>query len=192
MITFIESFIHELKHERIGTEKILALCPADKADYKPHRKSMSLKDLATHLADIPTWISGALTTDEHDFGINPYNPKACSTGEEYISYFNENVDKAIRDLEAAKDEILLENWTLRNGAEIYMTLTRLETILREWLDSGNFQKKLAVIQYAYGRIPNEAAAEDRDIRIVVNWGNTVSSHVDYLASQDPSGIIDVN
>ncbi|HMT00005.1 MAG TPA: DinB family protein [Saprospiraceae bacterium] len=128
MITFIESFIHELKHERIGTEKILALCPADKADYKPHRKSMSLKDLATHLADIPTWISGALTTDEHDFGINPYNPKACSTGEEYISYFNENVDKAIRDLEAAKDEILLENWTLRNGAEIYMTLTRLETI----------------------------------------------------------------
>ncbi|MBK7009842.1 MAG: DinB family protein [Saprospiraceae bacterium] len=128
MITFIESFIHELKHERIGTEKILALCPADKADYKPHRKSMSLKDLATHLADIPAWISYALTTDELDFGTNPYNPRPCSTGEEYVAFFNENVEQAIRDLEAAKEEILLENWTLRNGDEIYMTLTRLETI----------------------------------------------------------------
>ncbi len=128
MITFIESFIHELKHERIGTEKMLALCPADKADYKPHRKSMSLKDLATHLADIPSWISYALTTDELDFGTNPYNPRSCGKAEEYVAFFNENVDQAIRDLEAAKDEILLENWTLRNGNEIYMTLTRLETI----------------------------------------------------------------
>lgn len=128
MITFIESFIHELKHERIGTEKILALCAADKADYKPHRKSMSLKDLATHVADIPSWISSALTTDVLDFSVNPYNPRACSTPDEYVAFFNENVEQAIRDLEAAKDEILLENWTLRNGEEIYLTLTRLETI----------------------------------------------------------------
>ncbi len=94
------------------------------------------------------------------------------------------------DLIAQLAQSLLEE-PVEFGSE-HQTVTRLETILREWLDSGNFQKKLAVIQYAYGRIPNEAAAEDRDIRIVVNWGNTVNSPVDYLASEDPSGIIDVN
>lgn len=128
MVTFMESFIHELKHERIGTEKILALCPADKADFKPHRKSMALKDLATHVADIPSWISAALTTDVLDFKENPYNPRPCSSGPEYTAFFNENADKAITDLQMAKDDILLENWTLRNGDVIYMTLTRLETI----------------------------------------------------------------
>jgi len=94
------------------------------------------------------------------------------------------------DLIAQLAQSLLEE-PIEFGSE-HQTITRLEAILREWLDSGNFQKKLAVIQYAYGRIPNEAAAEDRDIRIVVNWGNTVNSPVDYLASEDPSGIIDVN
>jgi uncharacterized damage-inducible protein DinB len=44
------------------------------------------------------------------------------------TFFNENVDQAINDLEAAKDDILLENWTLKNGEEIYLRLTRLETI----------------------------------------------------------------
>jgi len=68
------------------------------------------------------------------------------------------------------------------------TITRLESILREWLDSGNFQKKLAVIQYAYGRIPDESDVEDRDLRIVVNWGDPVCSHDEYLTSDDSSYI----
>ena len=90
---------------------------------------MLTKQITSPIArDIPSWISYALTTDELDFGTNPYNPRSCGKAEEYVAFFNENVDQAIRDLEAAKDEILLENWTLRNGDEIYMTLTRLETI----------------------------------------------------------------
>ena len=46
MITFMESFQKELEYESIGTKKMLALVPADKADWKPHEKSMKLKDLA--------------------------------------------------------------------------------------------------------------------------------------------------
>ncbi len=62
------------------------------------------------------------------------------------------------------------------------TITRLESILREWLESGSFQKKLAVIQYAYGKIPLESDSEDRDVQIVVNWGNSVDAYEEYLPS----------
>lgn len=68
------------------------------------------------------------------------------------------------------------------------TITRLEAILREWLDSGNFQKKLAVIQYAYGKTPNEADVEDRDLSIVVNWGDPVCSYDEYPPSDGRSDI----
>jgi hypothetical protein len=63
----MESFYKELEHEKIGTRKMLALVPADKFDWAPHKKSMKLKDLAIHLADLPTWITLAINTNELDF-----------------------------------------------------------------------------------------------------------------------------
>jgi hypothetical protein len=87
MITFMESFLKELEHESVGTRKMLALVPSDKADWKPHEKSMKLKDLAIHIADMPTWITLGLTTDELDFVKSPYNPKDCDGGEELVDLF---------------------------------------------------------------------------------------------------------
>ena len=105
MITFLEAFKNELEMEAVGTRKMLALVPADKMDWAPHEKSMKMKALATHIADLPQWISMGLTTDELDFEKAPYNPKDCNNGQELVDYFNANVADAIKDLEAAKEEI---------------------------------------------------------------------------------------
>lgn len=69
-------------------------------------------------------------------------------------------------------------------------ITRLEAILREWLDSGNFQKQLAVIHYAYGKIPDNAVTEDRNSTIIVNWGKTITSHAVYDPDEDRPSIFD--
>ena len=45
------SFIGELKNESINTKKMLEKVPLDKADWKPHEKSMSIGRLATHTAE---------------------------------------------------------------------------------------------------------------------------------------------
>jgi len=84
------------------------------------------------------------------------------------------------DLIAELAKSLLEE-PVETGHES-QTITRLESILREWLESGSFQKKLAVIQYAYGKIPLESDSEDRDVQIVVNWGNSVDAYEEYLPS----------
>ena len=128
MITFIESLLEELEHESIGTRKILALVPADKGDWKPHAKSMSMKDLAVHVADIPSWITGALTTDEIDFAATPYKPQDCNGGEELVAFFDKNVAEATNTLKLHKDEILEKHWTMRSGEAVLMKLTKLQTI----------------------------------------------------------------
>jgi uncharacterized damage-inducible protein DinB len=144
MITFMESFLKELEQESIGTRKMLALVPAEKFDWKAHEKSMKLKDLATHIADLPTWITMAINTDELDFAAAPYNPKDCKSAEELAAYFDKNVEEAKQILQKTKDSVLEETWTLRNGEIIYMQATRLETIRHAFCQMVHHRAQLGV------------------------------------------------
>ncbi|MGZ4034698.1 MAG: DinB family protein [Bacteroidia bacterium] len=144
MITFIESFLKELEQESVGTRKMLALVPADKPDWKPHEKSMKLKDLATHIADLPTWITMGLTTNELDFATAPYDPADCNGGEELVKYYNKNAEEAKQTLLKSKDAILEEMWTLRSGEVVYMKQTKLETLRHSYCQIVHHRAQLGV------------------------------------------------
>jgi len=128
MITFMDAFLKELEHESLGTRKMLALIKKEDLNYKPHEKSMSMKDLATHIADLPSWITLALTSDELDFAVSPYNPTDCNSAEELVNYFNKNVTEASSLLSEKSDALLNDLWTLKNGEIIYMQMPKLDTI----------------------------------------------------------------
>lgn len=165
MITFIKAFENELEQELVGTKKMLALVPADKMDYKPHAKSMVLKDLAIHIADLPKWISLGLMTDELDFATSPYNPKDCKTSADLVAYFDENIAQAKRDLAASTDKIMEDTWTLKNGAIIYAKHSKLETIRHAYSQMVHHRAQLGVylrllnipIPGVYGPSADEAA-----------------------------------
>ncbi len=144
MITFMQSFLKELEMESIGTRKMLALVPADKGDYKPHEKSMRMKDLATHIADIPSWINMAIMTDELDFAASPYKPKDLDGGEELVKHYNENYEKAMELMRNTSDDILEQPWVLRNGEMVLMTLTKLETIRHAFCQITHHRAQLGV------------------------------------------------
>ena len=144
MITFMEAFLNELEHESVGTKKMLALVPADKGDWKPHEKSMKLKDLAIHLADLPTWITLALTTEELDFATSPYNPTNCDGGEELVRYYEKNMQEAKQLLQKSNDAILPEDWTLRSGPIVYMKQNKLITIRHSFCQMVHHRAQLGV------------------------------------------------
>ena len=114
-----EVFLKELEKEAVTTRKMLALVPGDKYDWKPHEKSMGLKQLAVHVAELPGWVAMTLTTDGLDFAANPYTPEPVSNPQELLTYFETNLKSGAEALEKAKEEDLLPNWTMRNGDEIY-------------------------------------------------------------------------
>jgi uncharacterized damage-inducible protein DinB len=144
MLTFKDVLLKELHHESIGTRKMLALVPLDVSTWKPHAKSMPMRELAIHIADIPTWISLAIHTDELDFASSPYNPKLCTTTEELLAYFDDNINKAANDLEGMSEGILEDLWTLRNGAAIFMQSTKIETIRMSYCQMVHHRAQLGV------------------------------------------------
>jgi hypothetical protein len=57
MIKMLEPMINEIQKEAVTTRGVLERVPADKLSWKPHPKSMSLGQLALHIAAIPGSVS---------------------------------------------------------------------------------------------------------------------------------------
>ncbi len=127
-MTQIESFTKELEKEINATRKMLSVVPADKFDWAPHTKSMTMKKLAVHIAELPLWIGMTFTTTELDFEKNPYQPENVNTTVELVDYFDRSVVDAKKNLAIAKEESLKELWTLRSGETIYSTEPKWDVI----------------------------------------------------------------
>lgn len=125
-----DAFIAELKHESSMTKKMLERVPMDKKDWKPHEKSMTLGKLATHVADIPHWVSDIRHIDEFDF-MQHYKPVTLSTKEELMNHFQERLDTAVADLEKMSDEDFKKIWVVKRGEQVFFNLPK-KIAIRAW------------------------------------------------------------
>lgn len=143
-MTMIQKFLKELKQEANTTRRMLQIVPTDKYGWKPHEKSMTIKSLATHIAELPNWISMTLNTSELDFAKNPYKQDDVNTTSELMDYFEKSLADGISQLENAKEEQLADMWTLRNGDEIYNTSTKEEVIRMTYCQIVHHRAQLGV------------------------------------------------
>lgn len=121
-------FLNELENEALITRKMLSIVPDGKFDWQPHPKSMRIRNLATHIAELPTWVSMVFATRELDFATTPYLPKEINDTPALMIYFEENLLIGRKALTEANDEMLGEIWALRNGEEIYSQRPKSEVI----------------------------------------------------------------
>jgi len=61
-----DMFIRELELEAKTTRRVLERVPDDKLTWKPHTKSMTLRQLAQHVATIPGGVSAMARLDGYD------------------------------------------------------------------------------------------------------------------------------
>lgn len=127
-MTFIESFQQELEREALTTRKMLERVPADKYDWKPHEKSMTLRQLSTHVAEIPTWLGMVLNTSELDFAENEYKPVPISTHKDLMDHFEKSLVEGRESLKKANDSQLSDTWTMRSADKIFSTETKLDML----------------------------------------------------------------
>ncbi|ANH83501.1 damage-inducible protein DinB [Niabella ginsenosidivorans] len=124
----VEVFQRDFEKEIVITRKFLAIVPEDKFDWKPHPKSMTLRQLATHIAELPSWISMALNTDGLDFATMDYKPTPINDTKSLMELFEKSVVDGRKNLAKATDEALDEPWTLREGEKIYSTDPKADVI----------------------------------------------------------------
>jgi Uncharacterized protein conserved in bacteria len=121
-------YLKELEQEALTTRKMLQRVPTDKFEWQPHEKSMTIKRLATHIAELPTWITMAIKTDELDFADNPYQPADVNTTEELLVYFESSLADGRSELKEENESLLDKDWTLRNGQQIYSVEPKADVI----------------------------------------------------------------
>lgn len=124
----IKALLKELASEFNTTKKFLALVPKDKFDWAPHVKSMKLKSLASHIAELPEWISLALTTEGLDFATTPYQEKQIENNDDLIKLLEESYNKGRSALMQAQVGDFDHPWILRHGEMILGEWTKYETI----------------------------------------------------------------
>ncbi|MVN23418.1 DinB family protein [Mucilaginibacter arboris] len=127
-MSIIQMLLKEMDMEAVTTRKMLERVPNDRYDWKPHEKSMSIRMLTTHIAELPTWVTMALVTDGLNFADSPYQPPVINSTNELLELFEKSLKNGREHLAAATDEQLLPTWTLRNGEEVVYVATKGETI----------------------------------------------------------------
>ncbi|MEP7238638.1 MAG: DinB family protein [Ferruginibacter sp.] len=127
-MTQISLFEKELENEAVTTRKMLALVPAEKFDWKPHPKSMVMMNLATHIAELPTWIGMVLNTDELDFAANEYKPTIVKDNAGLMELFEKSLADGRTQLANGKEDSLEKIWILRTGEQILSSGSKADMI----------------------------------------------------------------
>jgi len=144
MISFIESFKRELESEGVQTRRMLQVVPADKMDWRPHPKSMTIKALAGHLAEMPLMIAMGINQDEWDFAKSPYDPVDMNNAQELVTRFDQCLEEARIALDHGADDTLQKRWVLRAGDQVYMDITKWECIRHAFGQNAHHRAQLGV------------------------------------------------
>jgi uncharacterized damage-inducible protein DinB len=118
----IQGLLNELEQEAATTRRVLERVPGDQLSWKPNPKSMTLGQLALHVATIPGNVVEFVsqpTSPEPEF-VHP----AATSASELLPALDASIAKAKTLLGAMDDAALAATWRLMNGDQELMALPR--------------------------------------------------------------------
>lgn len=126
-----DSLLPEFDHEMATTRKTLERVPDGKFAWKPHDKSFSMGDLATHVANLPSWT--VVTIDQEELDLSqPFDPPKADTAAGLLEIFDDNVSAARAKLANANDATLMGTWALKSGDQVFFSMPRV-AVLRSFV-----------------------------------------------------------
>ena len=123
-----ESLLPEFDQETGMTKTVLERCPEAKFNFKPHAKSWDLISLATHLANLPSWMLITMKQDTFDVappGAPPYKEDLAKTTAELVAKFDKNTADARAALVEASNEDFMKEWTMLKGGEKVFSMPKM-------------------------------------------------------------------
>ena len=124
----ITALLKEMDQEAQTTRKMLERVPTAYFSWQPHARSMSIQRLSTHIAELPGWVTMAVTTDGLDFANGSYKQEEILNTAGLLEYFDRSLADGREHLAAVTPETLDESWTLRNGEQVFQVATKGEIV----------------------------------------------------------------
>ena len=110
-----------------GSRTVLEAVPPDRMDWRPHEKSWTLGELATHVANLPNWTMATLSMSEFDIdpeGGGPPPLPALQSADELVAALDQSAATARGAIEGCSDEDLESPWTMLVSGEPRFTLPK--------------------------------------------------------------------
>src|SRR6266849_6602782 len=123
---FASILLGELDREAISTEQVLLRVPSDKLDWRPHPKSMTLGELAWHIASIPA--IAAKIVESLRFDVGSVRPRATRDSNDFIARLRASIAEAHRVIEPYDDETISKRVELVRGDEVVHEFSRIAAI----------------------------------------------------------------
>ena len=116
----MEPMLNELRHEAETTKRLLDRVPANKLDWRPHPKSMSLGQLALHVARIPGDLTRLAQLDQFDAANANFEPAMPESKAMVMSALNKGLSEASEYLAALSPDAAVAPWRLTlRGSEVF-------------------------------------------------------------------------
>lgn len=120
MTRIVDTFLAELDQEAATTRRVLERVPNDKLGWKPHAKSMSLGQLALHVAATPGAVANFLMKDDLDIAGVSFDQPAATSAAELLPALDESIKAAKEVLTGLDDQRAMATWKLtRGGKEVF-------------------------------------------------------------------------
>lgn len=125
----LELMREEIREEAAITKRVLARVPEDKLSWKPHKKSMSLGQLALHIANIPGNLARITKEDEFDVAQANFDPPAAKSVGEIHTALEQSMRTAEDFLDGLSEQTAQGDFRLLAKGKPVFTKPRV-TVLR--------------------------------------------------------------
>jgi uncharacterized damage-inducible protein DinB len=135
-VHIVDSMLKEFNAEVIVTKKILDRVPEDKLAWRPHQRSMSLGQLAIHIATVPGGVAIITRQNSFDVAQGSFTPPQPNSLQEISAALQQTIQDVRQTLEGATEQTAELPWCLKYGERELMTRPRIEVwrsvMLNHW------------------------------------------------------------
>jgi uncharacterized damage-inducible protein DinB len=124
MIPMCQAMLGEVQQEAATTRRVLERIPDNKLAWRPHQKSMTLGQLALHLAQVPGGIAKISRADEFDASTATFGAKQPESVGEIFAAHDESIRAAEDCLKSMTQEKANATWRLKMGPKEVLAMPR--------------------------------------------------------------------
>jgi uncharacterized damage-inducible protein DinB len=119
-----DSILMEIDQEAATTRRVLERVPEDKFAWRPHSKSMTLGELAMHVAQTQGLVADAASADSMEAPDFRFRPSP-ETKSQLLSEFEASVAHAKEVIDRWDDATASANWALTRNGSVLMSMPRI-------------------------------------------------------------------
>ena len=119
-----DGILIENQREADNTRRIIERLKDENATWKPHRKSMSALELASHVVELHLWLKTALERDSFNFHTD-YVPLKATSFAELQDVLAKGVENNIDFVNGTDENFWLQTYTLKAGDHVIAELPKI-------------------------------------------------------------------